>query len=184
MPNTKLMPNKAATLTFLQALSTGLQLHLPNGTFTIGSAPYTTASLITLLKSLIDAITAVNSAEATAKDAVAKLNALKVSAVPVLLALRRILVAMYSGTTQTLTDFGITPPKAHAPLTAAQLAARAAKAKATRAARGTTSKKQKAAVKGNVTGVVVTPVTTPSPSPEPPAETTSNASPAPPAPAK
>jgi hypothetical protein len=138
-------------LAFLQALSTGLQLHLPNGTFTIGSAPYTTASLITLAKSLTDAITAVNVAEATAKDAVAKLNALKVSAVPVLMALRRILVAMYSGTTQTLTDFGITPPKARTPLTAEQLAAKAAKARATRAARGTASKKKKAAVKGNVT---------------------------------
>ena len=61
-------------------------------------------------------------------------------------------------------------------MTTQQLAARAAKAKATRLARGTTSKKQKLAVKGNVTGVIVTPVTVPTAatpvSPAPPASAT------------
>ncbi len=71
---------------------------------------------------------------------------------PILLAFKRLVLAAFANATQTLADFGLTPPKARAPLTAEQLAARAAKAKATRAARGTTSKKQKLAVKGNVTG--------------------------------
>jgi hypothetical protein len=56
-----------------------------------------------------------------------------------------------------------------------QLAARAAKAAATREARGTTSKKQKLAVKGNVTGVTVTPVTAPSAAPSPSAQPASPA---------
>ena len=49
--------------------------------------------------------------------------------------------------------------------------------RATRLARGTTSKKQKLAVKGDVTGVIVTPVTHAGPSPSP------TAAPAEPAPA-
>jgi hypothetical protein len=44
-------------------------------------------------------------------------------------------------------------------LTVEQQAAKKAKAEATRAKRGTTSKKAKLAIKGDVTGVVVTPVT-------------------------
>ena len=60
------------------------------------------------------------------------------------------------------------PPKARTPLTSAEKTAAAAKAKATRAARGTTSKKAKLKVTGNVTGVTVTPITAPA---APPAAT-------------
>jgi hypothetical protein len=88
-------------------------------------------------------------------------HATQVQVGPILLAYKRLVLAAFANATQTLTDFGLAPPKARAPLTVEQLAARAAKAKATRTARGTTSKKQKLAVKGNVTGVIVTPVTAP-----------------------
>jgi hypothetical protein len=57
-----------------------------------------------------------------------------------------------------LADFGLSPRKAPAPLTAEQKAAAVAKRAATRAARGTKGPRQKAAIKGNVTGVVVTPI--------------------------
>ena len=62
-----------------------------------------------------------------------------------------------------LADFGLTPKKARKPRTTEQLAAANAKSAATRKARGTTSKKQKLAVKGDVTGVLVTPTTATSP---------------------
>jgi hypothetical protein len=57
-----------------------------------------------------------------------------------------------------LADFGFAPPKA-ATRTPEEKAAAAAKAKATREARHTLGKSQKKTVKGNVTGIVVTPVT-------------------------
>ncbi len=60
-------------------------------------------------------------------------------------------------------------------------AAAVAKATATRKARGTTSKKQKLAIKGNVIGVNVTPVTAP-PVATPPAPAQEPVSPAPTAP--
>jgi hypothetical protein len=51
-----------------------------------------------------------------------------------------------------------------------------AKRDATRQARGTTSKKQKLAVKGDVTGVVLTPVTAPAPATPAPQPVTTTAS--------
>jgi hypothetical protein len=60
-------------------------------------------------------------------------------------------------------------PKARELKTSKESAAAAAKATATRKARGTTSKKQKLAIHGNVLGVLVTPITAPeAPPAEPP----------------
>ena len=65
----------------------------------------------------------------------------------------------FGGQADVLADFGLAPKKARAPLTVEQMAAAAAKRKATRAARGTTSKKaSKKGIKGAVTGIVVTPI--------------------------
>jgi hypothetical protein len=54
------------------------------------------------------------------------------------------------------------------------------KIRATRQARGTTSRKKKLAIKGDMTGVtIITPVTSPAPAPSPSAQPASNASSAP-----
>ena len=75
------------------------------------------------------------------------------------LALKRTLQSMYANAPDTLVLFGLKPRKARAPRTSAQIAAAAAKAEATRIARGTASKKAKSAIKGNVTGVNIVPTT-------------------------
>jgi hypothetical protein len=150
---------KAAALARVQALIAGTQKHFPNGSFTIGNTVFTTASLVQLFQSLADAISAVNSAEASAKDAVAKLRGVRANVTPVILEFTRLLRVTFGTATQSLADFGLEPAKARKPLTSEANAAAAAKRVATRKARGTTSKKQKLAVKGDVTGVVVTPVT-------------------------
>ena len=152
---------KAAALARVQAIIAGTNKHFPNGSFTIGSTVYTTASLIQVFQGLADAMTARNTAEAGAKDALAAEHAMQTRVGPILLAYKRLVLAAFANATQTLVDFGLTPPKARTPLTTEQRAARAAKAKATRIARGTTSKKQKLAVKGDVTGIAVIPVTAP-----------------------
>ena len=112
-------------------------------------------------------MTARNTAEAGAKDALAAEQAAQTQVGPIVLAYKRLVLAAFANDAQTLVDFGLAPPKARTPLTTEQRAARTAKGKATRTARGTTSKKQKLTVKGDVTGVVVTPVTTAAP-PSPP----------------
>jgi hypothetical protein len=152
---------KAAALAHVQALIAGTTKHFPSGSFTIGSVTYTTASIIQALQVLENAMLARNAAETGAKDALAAEHAAQKQVGPILQAYQRLVLAAFANATQTLADFGLTPPKARAPLTTAQRAARAAKAKATRVARGTTSKKKKLAVKGDVTGVTVTPVHAP-----------------------
>jgi hypothetical protein len=138
-------------LALVQALIAGTQKHLSSGTFTLGGIAYTAASLVPLLQSVADAITAVNSVQASAKDTVAALQGTEAKVGPVIQAYKRFVRVTFSNVTQTLTDFGVSPPRVRAPRTAEQLAASKAKAAATRAARGTTSKKKKLAITGNVT---------------------------------
>jgi hypothetical protein len=152
---------KATKLAQLQALINGLQKQLPNGQFTLGNSAYTTATLVQTLQSLIGAITNVNAVQANAKVTVAAMNKVATQVDPVVLDLKNNLLSMYGSATDTLALFGLAPRKAPAPRTSGQKAASAAKAEATRKARGTTSKKQKLAVKGNVTGISITPITTP-----------------------
>jgi hypothetical protein len=160
---------KAAALARVQALIAGTQKHFPNGSFTIGNRSFTTSSLVQLFQSLADAISSANAAEASARDAVAKLREARANVAPVILEFTRLLRVTFGTATQSLADFGLAPAKARQPLTSEANAAAAAKRAATRTARGTTSKKQKLAVKGNVTGVVVTPVTS-QPAAPPPAQ--------------
>src|SRR5260370_42324395 len=60
-------------------------------------------------------------------------------------------VRLDDNATETLADYGLKPLKARATRTSEQKAKAAAKVRATRKARGTTSKKQKASVHGMVT---------------------------------
>jgi hypothetical protein len=167
----------------LQGLISGLQKHFPNGSLTFGNATYTTASLVQTLQSLANGIAAVNAARASAKDAVAKLATIEPSVALLVQDLTRFIEATFGAAAQELADFGLQPPKAKKQLTSAELTAKAVKAAATRKARGTAGKNQKAAVKGNVTAVEITPVTTPAntSAPAQPATTTTIAAPAQPA---
>ena len=152
---------KAAALAQVQALIAGTTKHFPNGSFTLGNTTYTAASLVQVLQGLANAMTARTRRKRAPRTRWRRRQAAQTQVGPILMAYKRLVVAAFANATQTLADFGLTPPKARTPLTTEQLAARKAKAAATRAARGTTSKKQKLAVKGNVTGVSVTPITAP-----------------------
>ncbi len=156
--------NKVVTLVRLQSLISGLQKRFPNGQFTLGKTAFTTATLVQLFESLITAIDDVNTAQASAKDAVAAMREVEAKVDPVIRDLKRFILATFGDTaTQELADFGMEPPKAPAPRTIEEKAAAAAKLRATRQARGTASKKKKLAVKGNGTGVEITPITAPAP---------------------
>jgi hypothetical protein len=157
--------SKAVTLAQLQALITGLQKQLPSGQFTLVSNAYTTATLVTALQGLITALTAVDAAQASAKAALVTWHAEDAKMLPIVLALKSILLAMYANAPDTLALFGLKPRKAPAPRTAAKKAATAVKAQATREARGTIGKKKKAEITGNVVGVTITPITAPAGAP-------------------
>jgi hypothetical protein len=162
MPNLISKATQAQTLAQLQALISGLQKQLPNGSFTLSSTAYTTANLVQASQGQIAALTAVITAHAGLKVALASWKAEQAQTGPTLSALKRTLQTMYANAPDTLVLFGLQPVKARAPRTGAQIAAAAAKAEATRKARGTLSKKAKSAIKGNVAGISIVPTTTPS----------------------
>jgi len=187
MSSTTKSRTKAAALAAVQALIAGTQKHFPSGSFTLGNTPYTTASLVALLQSVADAMTAVTGAQLATKHALSTEQGVKTQAGPVIQVYERFLQATFANTVPILADFGLAPRKEPAPKTSEEKAAAAAKAEATRIARGTTSKKQKLTVKGNVTGITVTPITAPTAAPPaapvtpvtPSAQTVSTASSAP-----
>jgi hypothetical protein len=145
--------------TQLQQLISGIQKNSPNIVLALASQTYTAPQLVTLLESLLTAASLVVTSKTSWKDAVTANAKLEAQYAPLVTELKLIIQAMYSNATTTLADFGLKPKKSRTPLTTEQRAARAAKAAATRKARGTTSKKQKAAITGDVTGVNIVPVT-------------------------
>jgi hypothetical protein len=125
----------------------------------LASQTYTAPQIVAFLESLLAAVSLVSTSKTTWHDAVVANAKLEVQYAPLVTELKPIISNMYSNAETTLVQFGLTPKKPRKPLTTEQLAARAAKAAATRKARGTTSKKQKDTISGNVTGVTIVPVT-------------------------
>jgi hypothetical protein len=140
-------------------LIAGTNKHLSGVTsLTLESAVYTPSEIVTALQTLVDLFSAADTAKAAVK---AKLAAVKVQGP----ALRKLMAALesyvrltFGGSPDVLVDFGVTPKKTPTPLSTEKKTVANAKRKATRAARGTTGKKAKLAIKGDVVGVVTTPV--------------------------
>jgi hypothetical protein len=173
---------KSAALAQVQALIAGTNKTFPNATLTFGNATVQASSLVQDLQNLEQAMLALTAAQSNARDAVSALRTLEASVGPLFRAYKRFLLATYGTSAQQLAAFGLQPPKARTPISTETRATATAKARATRAARGTKGKKQKLAIKGDVTGVVVTPITNP-PEPKPAPSPSPSASPAAHAPA-
>ena len=155
MPST----NKAKETIQAQQLLAGFQKHLSTVTsLTVKSVDYTAAQFTTALTAFVALRSGVVAAQAAAKVA---LNAEEAQA-PALLIVIDALVSYveltYAKSPDVLADFGLKPRKAPTPLTAEQKAAANAKRRATRAARGITTKAATQAKTGNVVDVQITPV--------------------------
>ncbi len=131
-------------------LIAGTQKHTPNGSFTLGSAAFTAANLVQLLQGLADAIAAADTAKAGWQDALKSMNDEHAKAVPVLRAYQSMLLATYGNAPATLADYGLVPRKGPTPPSASVKATAVLKREATRTARHTMGKKQKAEIKGTV----------------------------------
>jgi hypothetical protein len=147
---------------------------------TVGGVVYTPAQLKAAFQAQI---TALQTSEAARKqwesDVVAAKAATK-SGNALYASLHSYLVGQYGKTAvAVLADFGMSAPKTTVP-TVATKAAAAAKRTATRTARHTMGAVQKQTVKGDVTGIVVTPVTSapaPTATPAPASPATSGTAP-------
>ena len=125
-------------------------------TVTLNGQLYTLAQLLAVYQADSAAIDATETAHATWQQRVADEQATHAVTAKVTRALRSFLLGYYGEqATAILGDFGLTARKSNATMTVATKALATAKAKATRAARGTTGSVKKKAIVGNVTSVVV-----------------------------
>ena len=132
-----------------QAMADGLAKHaktLPS--FLLGSTSVQTTDVITALNTRITTANSVDSTRATWQAAILADKNERAKTKSLVSGVRQALEVMFAGSVETLADFGLKPRKTPAPRTPAEKVAAVAKAKATRAARHTMSKKQKAAITG------------------------------------
>lgn len=150
-------------------LIAGTKKRFPNGSqvLTFGGGTHTVDDVTNALQTFVNNRSAVATARAAMQVALDADEAAAPSLLALLSAFTKFLRSTFGTAADALADFDLTPPKVPAPRTAEQKAVSAAKAKATRQARGTTSAKQKKSVKGNITAtLVVTPViSAPAPAP-------------------
>ena len=159
--------SKSSEAVLATKLAAGIQKHFTGTTpILIGGSTFTPAQVTAQLDQLATLRNDVDAARAVLKKKLADEKKQAPVLRPFYISVVAFVRAAYEGSPVVLADFGLTPKKARKSLSSEQRAVAAAKRASTRAARGTMGKKKRAAIKGNVTGVVVTPITAPS-APEP-----------------
>jgi hypothetical protein len=173
-------PNRTDTQAHDGQIIAGVTKNLQNAQtpLTLGGQSFTPASLIAFFQSRIDAANQIAAAKAQWIDLTTKYATLDATADLVARGLKQYVMNANGAASPVLADFGFTVPK-RTPLTVEQQTQAIAKRKATRKARNTLGKKQKAGIKGNVTGVNVTPITEPAAPAVAPAPSVTPASPTP-----
>jgi hypothetical protein len=152
---------KAMTAAQYQALISGIQLHLTAGTITVAGQTFTGPQAVSFLQGLLTPAVGTSTAKAAYHEAVLASRTAEAQNGAVAREMRDEIAIMYSNSPTMLAFFGLVPRKTPKPLSAEARAAANAKAKATRAARGTKGSVEKAAITGNVSGVTITPVLIP-----------------------
>jgi hypothetical protein len=164
--------NKPSRQDRLRKIRAGLQLHEQGATvITIGGVGHTVTDLLAKIQDDITATDATDKARAEWLQSVQSERDSHQQVDPLLRGIKQFVMLQYGDSqaaSATLADFGYTPRKVPVRSPTTSVAA-ANKSRATRKARNTMGAKQKKAVKGDVTGVVVTPVHgTPAPAPPTP----------------
>jgi hypothetical protein len=149
---------KSQVVETTKPLIVGTAKHFAAGTtVSFAGSSYTPDQVAQKLQALVDLRSNVDAAKATVRENLA-LEAAQAPALTVFSRQFRAFVkATFVNSPSVLADFGITL-KQRSPQTVEEKTAAVAKRASTRAARHTMGSKQKLEVKGDVTGVVVTPV--------------------------
>jgi hypothetical protein len=150
---------KGQVVALAKQLIAGTGKRLAKGTqVSLVGSSFTPDQVTSQLQSIVNLRTDVDTAKATAKAKIAAETAQMPALRTFMSAYVSFVKAAYGTSPDALADFGLSP-KSRAQLTAEANVAAAAKRKATRAARHTMGSKQKLGVKGDVTGITVTPIT-------------------------
>jgi hypothetical protein len=140
--------NKDKTINKNRQAIGGMHKHFAGiPSFVLGGTPTTPADAIATLQGAIDAVDAAATAEKAFHDAVAAQHVALAKANALLKALKTLVENQLGSTEAILGDFGFTRPARQVPNEETKAAA-VAKRAATRAARKTMGKRQKAKVKG------------------------------------
>jgi hypothetical protein len=155
-------------------LIAGTQKHQNNlpATIVLAGQTVTPAQVVTTLQGRIATANATLAAKGSLAAAVAADHNERSQTDTLVADYRAWILLTYRNQPDVLADYGVSPHKKPGAKDASTKVVAAAKAKATRAARHTMSKKQKAAIKGTLTGPVViepSPALVASPVAEPPA---------------
>jgi hypothetical protein len=156
--------NKTQQADLAKQLIAGTQKHLATvGQLTFAGGTFTPSQVEAELQTLVTLRTDADAAKAAAKAKVAAERAQLPALRAFMLAFEQLVKAQFGTQPDVLADFGLQPKKARKPMSPEQKAAAKAKRAATRAARGIIGTRKRAAVKGDVTGVTITPVTSAQP---------------------
>ena len=143
---------------YLALISGLLAYYQPGDEFPLPAGVMTRDELIAQFQQFIASAEATKASRLAWRGDVQTERANELSVRPLRACLKSTLEGRFGKTGTQLTKFGFTPVKAGVRNTASKTAA-VAKAKATRVARGTRGSVQKQSVVGNVTGIIITPVT-------------------------
>jgi hypothetical protein len=150
---------KIALQTSYAALVAGLQAnYAPDDVFPTPTGNQTRDQLVATFQQFISAAETTKSSYSTWRGNVQTERQIEASVSPLRAVVRSTLDATYGKDSPYLLQYGFQPHKVGVRSAVSTMTA-VVKNEATRKARGTTGKKQKLAISGNVTGVEVTPVT-------------------------
>jgi hypothetical protein len=161
---------KSSVAALAGQLIAGTNKHLASVTqVMVAGGSFTPAQVISQLQAIVTLRSDVETAKAATKAKLATEKADMPELRVFLDAFVTFVKAAFGTSPDALADFGLHPKKAKAPATVTAKAAAAAKREATRKARNTMGSQQRKLVKGDVTGVIVTPITAAPPVVAPPA---------------
>ena len=141
-------------------LIVGAQKHFASAaSLAFASGTHTATEIETALQAVVDLRADVEAARAALEAKIAAEKSQMATLRPLVRGFVAFVKLTFSNSPDVLADFGLRPNKTRTPLTIEQKAVASARGKSTRAARHTMGTQQKKALKGNVTGVVLTPIT-------------------------
>ena len=151
--------NRTSLLSRDSAMIAGVGKHLKGVTLTLLGKTFTDTQIVSALQAGIDAENAATAARTALAAAVQAALKQRSDSKDFDAALKQTVLAMFRNQPEVLSDFGLAPPKKRAKPTTEQNAVKAAKNRATRAARHTVGPVKKQAITGDVSSVEILPVT-------------------------
>jgi hypothetical protein len=141
--------NKTSQMAGEQKLIAGVEKHLSKVTIHIAGKTFTPKQIVSILQARASATNAASAARAAWLKVVSEERVQHAQTKEIVDGLRQVLLVMFGSAVDTLNDFGLSPRKRR-PLDPSEKVKKAARARATRAARHTMGKRQKQAIKGEV----------------------------------